>query len=592
MFIAGQEEERRQTPSLSVDAWDSVLRDKGFSGVDIEVHDCEDEVSYAFSVISSTAVEPIHQQLPMTETVIVLREKGSTESTRWIEALCRMILDDTKRMPNIQTLESLDVDGKMCIYLGDLHNAALRNPDAATMEGIKSMCTRSSRLLWLSRGGAYQCEDTDQAISWGFLRSIRTEFAGRQLVSFDMDPAREVWSADNLAHLTKILKLFLIPADTEGWEDFEYAERDGVIYTLRYDPKIPQSQTTPVEEAGKQQPLQAFVATPGLLNTLSFAYTPNLQTDLPCNYLELEPKAFGVNFRDVMVAMGQLPSESAMGFECAGLVTRTSPEAAACGFKPGDRVVALMKGNYATLVRTRWTSAVKIPDDITFETASSIPMAFATAYIALFDSGRLEAGERVLIHAAAGGVGQAAIMLARNAGAEVFATVGSQEKRQLLIDEYAVPADHIFSSRDTSFGDGMLSATHGQGVDVVLNSLSGTLLQEGLRCLSRFGRFVEIGKHDIETNNDLEMSSFAHSATFTHVDLMQLQEYKGPQIHRAMTQVMQMYSQGEVRAVRPVTVYPLGQLEKMLRLMQAGKHTGKLVAKVELDGIVPVSNET
>lgn len=529
----------------------------------------------------------------MSEIVIVLRGKGSTESTRWIEALCRMILDDTKRTPDVQTLESLDVDGKMCIYLGDLRDAALRIPDAVAMEGIKSMCTRSSGVLWLSRGGAYRCEDTDQAISWGFLRSIRTEFAGRRLVSFDIDPARDVWSAENLAHLTKILKLFLMPAEAEGWEDFEYAERDGVIYTLRYDPKIPQSQTTSAEEAGKLQPLQAFVATPGLLNTLSFAHTPDLQTDLPCDYLEIEPKAFGVNFRDVMVAMGQLPSESAMGFECAGLVTRTSPEAAARGFRPGDRVAALTKGHYATLVRTRLTSAVRIPDDsITFEAAASVPMAFATAYIALFNSGRLGAGERVLVHAAAGGVGQAAVMLARNAGAEVFATAGSREKRQLLMDEYDVPADHIFSSRDASFGDGILSATRGQGVDVVLNSLSGTLLQEGLRCLSRFGRFVEIGKHDIETNSDLEMGSFAGSATFTHVDLMQLQEYKGSQVHRAMTEVMRMYSQGEVHAVRPVTVYPLGQLEKMLRLMQAGKHMGKLVAKVELDGIDPVSNAT
>lgn len=534
-------------------------------------------------------VESTQREPPRNETVIVLRDEGSTETTKWVEAVCHMILDETGHLPSIQNFQCLDVDGKACIYLGDLDNVALRDPDAATLEGIKSMCIRSTAVLWLTRGGAYECEHIDQAISWGFLRSIRTEFARRRLISFDLDPARDAWSPDNIAHLAKIMKPFLTPADTKGCEDYEYAERGGVIHTLRYTPGHLGTQPPLAEPAGKRQSFRAFVGTPGLLNTLSFVNDLDLHPDLPCDYLEMEPKAFGVNFRDVMVAMGQLPSESAMGFECAGVVTRTSPQAAARGFEPGDRIVALMKGSYATLVQTRWTSVVKIPDDLTFETAASIPMAFATAYIALFDSGRLEVDERVLIHAAAGGVGQAAIMLAKNAGAEIFATVSSQEKRHLLMEKYKIPADHIFSSRDASFGNGILSATEGQGVDVVLNSLSGTLLQEGLNCLSRFGRFVEIGKHDIEVNSDLEMSSFAHSATFTHVDLMQLQEYKGTQIQRAMTQVMRMYTQGEIEAVTPVIVYPLGQLEKMLRLMQAGKHVGKIVAKVTTEDLDPVS---
>lgn len=142
------------------------------------------------------------------------------------------------------------------------------------------------------------------------------------------------------------------------------------------------------------------------------------------------------------------------------------------------------------------------------------------------------------------------------------------------------------------FSNGILFATWGQGADVVLNSLSGTLLQKAFNCFSVFGHFVEIEKLDVEINSDFDMSSFAHSATSTHVDLMQLQEYKGTQIQRAMTQVMRMYTQEEIEDVKPVMMYPTGQLEKMLRQMQAGKYFGKIVAKVTSDGIDLVSIDT
>lgn len=591
-FIAGEEKERATTPSFSVRSWDAALRDTGFGGVDVEVHDCQDETTYSLSVMSSTALELKEREHTANQAVIVVNGVISETFTGWIDSLRALVLDKTGHLPPIQRLASLDVDGKACIYVGDLENAAvLRDPNMAALESIKSMCLRSTSVLWITRGGAFWCERVEQALSSGFLRTIRAELAGRRLISFDLDPAREAWSPDDMIPLAKATKLFHVSARTKGHEDYEYAERHGVIYTLRYTTAGVGNQRT-VPEA-TETPFRALVATPGLLNTLCFVEDSEqpLNAALPRDMLRLEPKAFGLNFRDIMVAMGQLPGEIAMGFECAGVVVQVGAEASARGgFQPGDRVMALTKGHIASMVQTRWTSAVKIPDSsLTFETAASLPMAFATAYISLFDNGRLKAGERVLVHAAGGGVGQAVVMMAQNAGAEVFATVGSQAKRQLLVDKYGVPDNHIFSSRDASFGHGVLAATRGQGVDVVVNSLAGTLLQEGVNCLARFGRFVEIGKHDIEVNSDLELGSFSHSVTFTHVDLMQLQEYRGAQVQRALAEVMRMYTQGEIKAVSPVTVYPLAQLEKMMRLMQAGKHMGKLVAHVQLEGINPVN---
>ncbi|KAI2642646.1 hypothetical protein GGS21DRAFT_184157 [Xylaria nigripes] len=598
----GKEDEGTSTTSLSIDAWNSALQDAGFSGVDVEIHDCEDHDLYSLSVMLSTATICTKQEEVKPEVIIVLRGADSMLPIEWTEAICSEVMNITGTLPPLQHLESINPDGKVCIYLGDLHEAVLRRPNIDTWEGIRSMCTRAASVLWITRGGAFDSSNVDSSLSTGLLRSVRMEFAGRRLISLDLDPRRDTWNYENVSHLTQVMKRFLGPAIPIGLEDFEYAERGGVIHVLRYytdiesvQPKSPQSARRPSLTNRLPRPsvlsFCASVETPGLLNTLSFKENPKIPADLPNDYLEIEPKAFGVNFRDVMVAMGQLPSETVTGFECAGIITRTNTDAAAHGFKPGDRVAALLQGHYANLVQTRWTSVVKIPDDLTFETAASMPMVFATAYISLFDLGRVEREERILIHAATGGVGQAAVILAKTIGAEIFATVSSEEKRAHLIDNYGIPPDHIFSSRDSSFSAAVLSATQGQGVDLVLNSLSGALLQEGFKCLARFGRFIEIGKRDIEINSDFEMNNFDRSVTFTHLDLKQFQKYKGPRLQRVLKEIMQMYSRGEIKAVTPITTYPLSQLERMFRLMQAGKHIGKVVAKVEPGDIITTKSQ-
>lgn len=177
-----------------------------------------------------------------------------------------------------------------------------------------------------------------------------------------------------------------------------------------------------------------------------------------------------------MVAMGQL-RERVMGLECAGIVTRVGKDAARQGFAVGDRVIALLLGPFGSRARVSWQGVAHIPDGMGFNAAASLPMIFSTAYVGLVDVARLRPGQTVLIHAAAGGVGQAAIMLAKDyLCAEVYVTVGSQDKRELLMREYNIPSERIFSSRDPSFAPAILAATGGRGVNVVLNSLAGPLL--------------------------------------------------------------------------------------------------------------------
>ena len=232
--------------------------------------------------------------------------------------------------------------------------------------------------------------------------------------------------------------------------------------------------------------------------------------------------------------------------------------------------------------------AAKIPKSLGFTQAASIPVVFCTAYYALLDIGRLSEGESVLIHAAAGGVGQAAIMLAQEAKAEVFVTVGSQDKKALIMEKYQIPESHIFFSRDTSFQLELMAMTKQKGVDVVLNSTAGEILHQSWQCLAPLGRFIEIGKRDLVQNSNLEMGKFVDSVSFSAIDLGVLADTKPRTFKRILTDVLKMYEDNTINTVTPVTVYPMSEIQQAMRQMQSGKHSGKIVIEAGTEDIVQV----
>lgn len=187
-----------------------------------------------------------------------------------------------------------------------------------------------------------------------------------------------------------------------------------------------------------------------------------------------------------MAAMGLVPM-SVLGIEASGVVVKAGTKAAS-SFQPGDRVIVFAEACLANTVRCHYNAVAKIPDTMSFTEAASMPVTHATAYHSLVNLARLRKGQSVLIHAAAGGVGQAAVQLAKHLGLVVYATVGSDEKRDLLVKQYQIPDSHIFHSRDASFVKAIKRVTGGRGVDCILNSLSGELLRASWGCLASFGK--------------------------------------------------------------------------------------------------------
>ena len=225
-----------------------------------------------------------------------------------------------------------------------------------------------------------------------------------------------------------------------------------------------------------------------------------------------------------------------------------------------------------------------IPETTSFEDAASLPVACTTVYHSLMNVAGLSKGETILIHAAAGGVGQTVITLSQSIGADYFATVGSAKKKDFWVSKYGVREEHIFFSRDAFFEGNIMNITRGRGVDVALNSLSG----EALRATWNFGRFVEIGNTDILANNRLEMQPLIHNRTYAAVDVLTLSIEKPSTMKDLLLKSIDLHSKAVFRPVSPIVTFPYSKMETDFRTMQGGDSIGKIVLLPQLDDSVKV----
>ncbi len=299
--------------------------------------------------------------------------------------------------------------------------------------------------------------------------------------------------------------------------------------------------------------------------------------------VEIRVHAAGVNFRDVMWLMGMLPEEAlengfagaAIGMECAGQIETVGP--GVTEFVPGDRVIAFGPSCFASHAITDAAAVAKLPDAIDFEAGATIPTTFVTAYYALEYLARLQQGERVLIHGAAGGVGMAAIQIARRCGAEIFATAGTPEKRDVV---RWLGADHVLDSRSLAFADEIRTLTRGAGVDVVLNSLAGEAIWKNLGVLRPFGRFLEIGKRDFYANSKIGLRPFSNNLSYFGIDADQLFLERTALTKQLLGELMELIAGGKLTPL-PRRVFPISRAAEAFRQMQQSKQMGKLVITLE-----------
>jgi acyl transferase domain-containing protein/acyl-CoA synthetase (AMP-forming)/AMP-acid ligase II/NADPH:quinone reductase-like Zn-dependent oxidoreductase/acyl carrier protein/NADP-dependent 3-hydroxy acid dehydrogenase YdfG len=457
-------------------------------------------------------------------------------------------------------------------------DAALRRYDGALalVQAMLTSSTRDTPRLFLVTRGAQAAGDgapvdVSAASLLGFRRVVALEHPEIRATSIDLDPRAD---ADVAALAAELLS---------GGDEDEIALRGSerrVARLVRPGPGLAAERTSPAEG----RPFRLSSARPGLLDSLAFRplerRTPNRDE------VEIAVEAASLNFVDVMAALGKLPGAdggSALGAECAGVVVAVGDDVT--GIAVGSPVVALAAGSLGTHVTTDARLVVPRPACLSAAEAAALPSVYMTAWYALVETARLRRAERVLIHSATGGTGLAAIAIAREIGAEIFATAGSPEKREWL---RAMGIEHVMDSRSLAFADECRVRTGGTGVDVVLNSLAGPAVEAGLRSLAPEGRFIEIGKTDIYSDRALGLGVFRPGLSYASVDLAGLARLRPDRLAALFQDVLGRIATGALPPL-PIETRPMSQAPEAIRTMARAQHRGKLVLTLpDPDAIVNV----
>ncbi|KAF2829294.1 polyketide synthase PksD [Ophiobolus disseminans] len=534
-----EEDFRAWGPTITEPEWDHMLRENGFSGNDLIIRDYKEDAAHYCSVIFTTAVNDSQEISETGKTIFVVDENNKSQIEQAANlAPSNVLLSSfaTEVLPITEVGTTQVSRGDFVVFLADMSGELLTSPSEASLQLIRDWVYKSDNLLWVTSANI---SDNLAPIPYphaglkdGFLRTLRAEFTNKRIMTLSLEGSRHDL-ATNSAYIWKVLD----EAISAHSPELEYVLRDGQLMTGRLIEEdalnkdlgssvLPQMQT---ETWLPGPPLKLEIGSRGSLETLHFTEDMEQYAPLGAQEVEIEAKAWGLNFRDMFQALGRL-EEDTFGSDCAGIVTRVG--SACTKFQPGDRVCIC-------------------------------------------------GGEKILIHAASGATGQLAIQIAKMVGAEVFVTVGFDYKKQHLIDQYGIPADHIFYSRNTTFAKGIMRVTNGYGVDVVLNSLVGEGLRASWECVAPYGRFIEIGKVDINANSSLPMACFANNVSFFAVDLRHIAFHRKEMGRNLLHKTMELVAEGKIHCPKPLNFFPVSAIESAFRYMQSGKNTGRIIIQID-----------
>ncbi|HEY1805016.1 MAG TPA: SDR family NAD(P)-dependent oxidoreductase [Terracidiphilus sp.] len=423
------------------------------------------------------------------------------------------------------------------------------------VKAMVASCVLEVPRLWLVTRGAQPgptaAIDVGSATLLGLARVIAQEHPEFICTRIDLSAIATTSEAERLC------EEFLSPDDER-----EIAYRGNERHVRRLD-RLP-------ERDSRALPGELVMSRHGELDSLAFQ--PSTRLAAGRGEVEIEVSATGLNFRDLLVALGMYPDPAAgMGGECAGTITALGP--GVTGLHVGQPVMAMTARSFATYALAAESLTVPKPERLSFEEAASIPAAFLTAHYSLHTLARVGPGDSVLIHSASGGVGLAAVQLARRAGAVVFATAGTEHKRRYLAS-IGVDVDHVMDSRTTAFESKILNATGGRGVDVVLNSLSSDGLECSIRALAENGRFIELGKRDIWSES--QFHTLRPLSQYFVIDVAKESERDSGKFGAILRELAADFETGAL-TILPRRTFDSEHVNAAFRLMSTAEHIGKIV---------------
>jgi acyl transferase domain-containing protein/NADPH:quinone reductase-like Zn-dependent oxidoreductase/short-subunit dehydrogenase/acyl carrier protein len=443
--------------------------------------------------------------------------------------------------------------------------------DIGRILGLARSVHRSAVRLWVVLPGAFQGiveggrDCPSQAAHAGFLRVLANETKDLDLRVVDVDA-----NLDDERGAAEIVRTVMNPRT-----DREIVITEQGVRAARLRHGVP-CKGLAAASAGHRVVSQLSTGRTGI-DSVNWIEKPLVEPG--AGEVAIDIVAAGLNFRDVMWSLGLLPEEAledgfagpTLGIEGAGTVVAVGPGVRRV--RCGDRVVAFASGAFASRVVAPEAAVAPLPARLSFEAGATIPVAFLTSYYALHHLARLTRGEWLLVHGGAGGVGLAALQIARWRGARTIATAGSEEKRDFL---RMLGADHVLSSRNLDFVDDVRTITDGEGVDVVLNSLAGEAMERSVQIVRPFGRFLELGKRDYYANARIGLRPFRRNVSYFGIDVDQLLAHHRPLTERLFREIVRQFERGVFAPLPYRTVGPDG-VREAFRLMQQSLHVGKIV---------------
>ncbi|KAI3317739.1 ketoacyl-synt-domain-containing protein [Xylariaceae sp. AK1471] len=549
------------------------------------------------AAILATASKPYDASAlksPMSYVIVI-------EETPFQEEMARVLgraLESTALKCTTCYLDQLSSTGeedpqRTLIIVPELERALLQTLSPARFSRLRDALVSTKGLLWLAGLAENNLLPPDRALADGLTRVLRSENEEAVIVTAVL---AHLPIPDQAAQILTLVNATDFGTTNQDYES-SYLQTDDGLCIGRLTPLADISQTvfersvpyqSKVLPFGEAPPLRLAIETPGCLDTLYFDEDGSAGESLSPGWVEIRVVAVGLNFKDLLLALGR-ENGTTFGIECAGVIHRTASNTP---FKIGDRVCLVSPTAFSTFTRARAEHVARVPDQISLEHAAGVPAQFVTAWHAIHNTARAQKGESILIHSAAGGTGQAALQIAQLTGCDIFATVGSDEKKRFLIEHYRVAEDRIFYSRSTAFAQQILRLTNGRGVDVIINSLSGDGLLASWDIIAPQGRFIELGKKDIAANNSLPMRPFLRRATFTALETQAMAADHGGLVKEIIDQLMDKFAVGSLRPVENFQTLPISQIQKGMGILQSGQSTGKIVFEMAKDALVPARIRT
>ena len=590
---SGQGKHGKSGCCIGVNEWDEQLEKAGFSGADLVFPDYDDPVYNELSIICSTALEKSENPSKFLVNIQhIASDPAQSSLTRALEKKLKESGQFGVRHELIPKEEPpYPVQSRLQICLFELNDPGMFDMSKKAFNYLKSLLKAQTDILWVSGGGGTNPDPRYRVVE-GLFRSLCQEDSRMKITSLFLDLT--VLEPEHAAD--KIMKIVhLFSQKGAGTPEGEYVEQNGLLHVGRLMEASDLNHNLYVQSLDQETRLLPFASGPRLkMGIVSYGTLRTIQfvEDISSNYLlgpteiEIEVQAVGVNSPDLFLKSGAIPDDSP-GHEFSGIVTRVG---AGCRrFNEGDRVLGCFRGCYRSHIRLDESMVViKFPPSLSFCEAAAIPLNFATAWIALHTAG-VKAGETVLINYECDGTRQAAVQIALLLGATVFTTIRLESEKEVLIDLYNIPAEHIFFDRNKDLTKVIKCHTEGRGVDVILNSQLGEDQDAPWESIAPAGRILEISEYGAIINYQVPMCALQHNVTLACIN-MPVTMKEGPAVvMSAIEEVLKLMDKGSLHLPYPYQIHAASDINRAFEEMEGEPLKGKSVIRMGGDDLVLVS---